>query len=127
MTTRVLPPDEWPRLAGTDLETVWPNLDPQQACVVVVEHEHQIVACVSVLRQIVLECLWVAPAYRAKATLAWRVLQRALQVGRGLGAKVVFTLPATDALLDQAVRLGGVRLPRVVVLPVGTTPRHATE
>lgn len=127
MTTRVLPPDEWPRLAGTDLETVWPNLDPHHACVVVVEQDQEIVACVSVLRQVVLECLWVAPSHRAKSRLGWRVLQRALQVGKWLGAKVVFTLPATDALMDQVLRLGGVRLPRVAVLPVGSAPRHATE
>lgn len=115
---RLLPPDEWPRLAGTDLESVWPHLDPTTARIVVVERQGRIIGAVSVLRQVVLECLWVAPEWRARSTVGGHVLRLALQVAKHWGVRMAFTLPATDGLMAQAVRCGGVRIPRVVVLPV---------
>ena len=43
MTTRILPPDEWPRLDGTYLEPLWRQLSPSRAMVFVVEKDGAII------------------------------------------------------------------------------------
>ena len=58
MTTRVLPPEEWNRLTGTQLETVVPIL-PSEAQVLVVESGDAIVACVALYPMWHLEGLWI--------------------------------------------------------------------
>lgn len=60
MTTRVLPPAEWPRLDGTLLETIWPTLNPAYAEVIVVERDGAIVGGVALLTTLHAECLFAA-------------------------------------------------------------------
>ena len=50
MTSRVLPPDEWPRLQGTEAETLWPHLSADNSRVLVVEQDGAIVGTWVVMR-----------------------------------------------------------------------------
>lgn len=122
--SRVLPPEEWPRLQGTDLETVWRNLNPADAYVFVVEDGDRIVATVAGLRYVVMECAWVHPEYRGRPGVTRRLLRGMYAVARRLGATRMMTLPANDAVQRIVEKLGGVRLPRVFVVPVSEGDRH---
>lgn len=74
ITSRVLPEDEWPRLAGTELETVWPHLDPSSACIRVVEDGGRIVGHAVLFSAWHLESAWIAPEYRRGVRVGRRLL-----------------------------------------------------
>lgn len=101
--SRLLPREEWPRLVGTEAETVWPYL-PETAQVLVVEHGPQIVGCWVLAPLFHVECLWIAPDHRKTASVArrlWREMRRLIQ---GLGIRSVVTSAlSTDVrqLLDH--------------------------
>ena len=72
MTTRILPPAEWPRLEGTLLEGVWPTLRPDYAEVIVVERDGAIVGGMVLLTTLHAECLFTDGAAVSRAL--WRAL-----------------------------------------------------
>ena len=73
MTGRLLPPEEWPRLAGTLLEGVWPSLKPDRDVVRVVEQDGEIIGCAALLALWHLEGAWIAPAHRKRAAVGRRL------------------------------------------------------
>ncbi len=112
MTTRELPPAEWARLAGTELETVWRGLPPSDARIVVVEDESgAIVGCWAALRVLHVEGVWIAPKHRGRAAVArrlWSGMGRALESFGAGGAWTAALAPALAALLGKrAVRVAG--------------------
>lgn len=111
MTTRILPPSEWPRLAGTELETVYPHMDPDQSDVVVVEQDGRIVACWALLRVYHVEGLWVAPEYRKRGRAGWRLLEAMRGLCRRVGARAVCTAACTPEVARLITQLRGVPLP----------------
>lgn len=111
MTTRLLEPSEWPRLAGTELETVWPHLDPLQAHIVVVEADGAIVGCWAAFRQIHVEGVWIAEAHRGKAGVARRLLAGMRRTARAMGARSVATAALTDDVRGILDGLGATKLP----------------
>ena len=120
MTSRILPVEEWPRLAGTELEAVWPVLDPQQAHIVVVEHDGAIVGCWAVIRYVHVEGVWIAPSYRKRGRVAAHLLRGMRSVARAMGAEAVWTAAVSDEVEGLIGHLGGVRLPADhYVMPVG--------
>lgn len=74
MLARLLPPEEWPRLAGTELETVWPHLDPEQGRIIVVEDADRIVGCWALFPVWHVEGVYIDPAYRKQGRVARRLL-----------------------------------------------------
>lgn len=79
MTTRVLPPEEWPRLQGTELETVWPTLPQDEARIVVVEDAGQIIGCWAAFRAVHVEGVWIHPDHRGKVGVRlWRAMRRVI-------------------------------------------------
>lgn len=111
MTTRLLPRDEWPKLAGTELEAVWPHL-PLGAHVVVVEEGEALVGCWALFPQVHAEGVWIAPSHRGKASVARRLLAGMRRTAQAMGAQSVATGALTDdvrRLLDglRAVKLPG--------------------
>jgi hypothetical protein len=80
MVARVLPPAEWSRLAGTELEGV---ALPSHAQVIVVEDDAgTIVGCWSCVPVVHVEGVWIAPAYRGTTTVArhlWRAMGQTLR------------------------------------------------
>lgn len=111
MTSRILPPEEWPRLAGTELETSWPHLDPANAQIVVVEHEGVIVACWALMRVVHVEGVWIAPAHRGTLGVVKRLLTVMRGCARAWGASYVWTGAITDDVRGLIGRLGGKPIP----------------
>ena len=69
LTRRVLPRDEYHRLAGTELASVAATL-PEGCQVLVVEDAGAIVACWALLSVLHVEGAWVAPSHRTTASRA---------------------------------------------------------
>lgn len=111
--TRTLPPDEWPKLEGTELELAWPHLDPTGAEVVVVEDDAGlIVGCWALVPYVHAEGVWVHPDHRRRGVVAGRLIQGLFRTARNAGARAVLTsaiTPDVEALLVD--HLHAVRLP----------------
>lgn len=112
MTTRVLPTDEWPSLAGTEAEAVWPHLVPNNTQVFVVEDEGRIVGCWIAMRVVHAECLWIAESHRAYGFAIGRRLWRSMrQQVREWGGSVFLTAALTDNVRALIARFGGRAVP----------------
>lgn len=112
MTTRVLPPSEWPRLAGTELEPLIDQMDPDQTEVVsVLDDDGRLVACWGLFRVYHVEGLWVHPDYRKRGKVGYRLIEAMWALCRRLGVKRVATGARTQDVRDMIDRLGGVPLP----------------
>lgn len=111
MTSRILPPEEWHRLARTELEQVWPVLDPLQAHIVVVEQGAQIVACWAAIRYVHVEGVWVHPDHRGKGRAAGHLVRQMRSLTSAMGAKAVWTAALTDQVRRLIAHFGGVKLP----------------
>ena len=111
MYLHFIPREEWPsKLAGTELETVWPHL-PEGARVVGVFDGELLVGCWAVFPIVHVEGLWVHPEYRKNPRVGRRLLFGMTQAALGMGARAVNTAAVTDdvaAMLDKA---GAVELP----------------
>lgn len=119
MTSRLLPRDEWARLAGTELETAWPVL-PSDAQIVVVEDEGAIVGCWAVIRYVHVEGLWIADAHRKRAGVGRRLLAGMLHAVRALGADRVITGAMGEDVRRLIAHAGGSLLPgEQYVMPIG--------
>ena len=111
LTTRVLPAEEWPRLAGTDLESLWPLMSPVFHRVIVAEDEGRIVGHCVVFTWVHLDGLWVDEARRGGGDVWRRLLHAVGAVGRQSGVKAMVAGSDTEAMRDYLARLGGERLP----------------
>lgn len=111
MTTRILPPAEYPRLVGTELETVWPVLPPS-ARVIVVEDEHgAIVGCWSLFLSVHAEGVWIAPGSRARGTVARRLLEGLAEQLEDIGADAFMTGAVDDGVRRLIQKLHGTPVP----------------
>lgn len=109
MTTRILPQHEWPKLMGTEAESVWPHLDPMKSHVVVVEDDGQIIACHVLMQVLHAECLWVHPDHRKPAVtrVLWNMVQRTAQ---RLGAKSIATAANDERVKRLLAYVGATKL-----------------
>lgn len=119
MTTRILPPDEYPRLNGTEAEQAWPLLT-DAARVVVVEHDGAIVGCHLLQPVLHAECLWIHPDYRKKASVArrlWMGVRKTVAEQFHVGW---FHTACASADVEQLLtHVGAVKLPDAYMVPVG--------
>lgn len=111
MTSRVLPPIEWPRLAGTDLGPVLESLTPETAEIVVVERDGAIVACWAVLTVTHLEGLWIDPACRGTASAARRLLNRTVETLLRRNVARVLTAASSDRVRALLTHIGATKIP----------------
>jgi hypothetical protein len=111
MTSRILPPEEWARLAACGIETA--NLDPERTMPIVVENdEADIVGCWLVMPVIHMEGLWIAPAYRQRTSVLRRLLQEMRQIVSGFfGVHVAWTAAQTPDVAAMIQAYGGAKLP----------------
>lgn len=118
MTTRVLRPEEYWRLAGTEAAALGRFLT-DAARVVVVEDHGAIVGC-HVLQPILhAEGLWIAPEYRKKVAVGrrlWSGVQR--EVREHFGVKWFATGCASETVKRFLDRLGAKKLPDHYMVPV---------
>lgn len=111
MTTRVLPPDEWHRLVGTEAEAVWPLVDASTTQVLVVEQDGAIVGSWLAMRVLHVECLWIAPEHRKAGSVGRRLLAGMTRLLRDLGAKAAMTCAMTDDVRRLIEHRGGTKVP----------------
>lgn len=124
MKARVLPPEEWARLAGTEAETMYPHMNPEHTRVLVVEDASgEIVATWSLVRVVHAEFLWCAPKHRGSFGVAARLLRLMGETAAAWNVSAVFTGAKSDHVEDLIRRFGGEELPfKSFVLPV----KHAS-
>lgn len=122
MTSRVLPQAEWDRLAGTEVAPIVAGLDPENTQVLVIEQDGQIVGTWAIVRLVHVECVWVHPDHRGKASVAARLLAGMRVLARRWGATGVWTgavSPDVEALIEK---LGGLPVPGAqFVIPLGVS------
>jgi N-acetylglutamate synthase-like GNAT family acetyltransferase len=111
VTSRILPPAEWPRLAGTEAEALWPHLDPANAQVLVVEQDGEIVGTWTLLRIVHVECVWIREDCRGRFGVVKRLLSGMRAAARQWGARTVLTASLTDQVRSLVTSLGGQPLP----------------
>lgn len=110
MTRRLLPREEWHRLAGTELEAVTPYL-PAHARVLVVEDGDQIVGCWAFVSLVHAEGVWTAADHRGKSTVARHLLAGMREIVRDMGAEGVITAAMNDTVRGFCAALGAIELP----------------
>ena len=110
MTSRLLPIEEWPKLAATEARTVWSSF-PEQTRVVVVEDAGQIVGCHVLVAVLHAECLWIHPAHRGKTSVArrlWAAVKR--EARETFGASWLMTGALTDDVRELLEHVGAVKV-----------------
>lgn len=127
MTSRLLPPEEWPRLAGTLLERSWPQFDPAMTRVVVVEDGEAIVGCVAMFPVWHVEGAWISPAYRTHVAVLRRGLRALRHLLTGLGVREVLAMATSGGGRRLCERFGSaLRLDceHFAITPKGSTWEH---
>lgn len=123
--TRILPPDEWPKLAGTDLQAIWPRLNSAEAHVIVVEQGPTIVAHWLVLPVYHVECLWIHPDHQKRASVARRLWIGMRRLLADLGRSRVMTAAVSDDVRGLLAHVGAEPVPGDhYMLTVEETPCH---
>ena len=117
-TVRTLPPEEWHRLAGTELGSVI-HLLPPTAHVVVVEQDGVIIGCWSLTPLWHAEGVWIHPDHRQSPGVAMRLLRWLYATAKAEGASAVLTGSLSATVSGYLERLGGTVTPgQTYVLPV---------
>ena len=120
MTTRILPHEEWDRLAATEFHAFRPYASEQDTRVVVVEDGPTIVGCWVVVRITHVEGLWIHPAYRGRIGVARRLLATTVATARQWADRWVMTGAQTPEIARMLRRFGAVQIPiETFVLPIG--------
>lgn len=120
MTSRILPPAEWARLAGTEAGEIAPRLPRDSASILVVEEDGAIVATWALITMVHAEGLWIAPSHRGRFGVVKRLLSGMRAMAHSLGAPAVQTAAISTEVADFIRRLGGSPLPgQAFVLPMG--------
>lgn len=111
VTRRLLPPDEWPRLADTELGPTWHLLEPDAARILVVEQDGAIVGCWAFLNVLHAEGVWVHPAHRGGSSVARHLLRGLYEIAATTGAKAVWTGSVSDQIDGLLEGLGAQEVP----------------
>jgi hypothetical protein len=110
-STRILPVDEWPRLAGTSVGQVWPYLRPMRNTVVVVEHDGEIVGSLVLMQTLHAEFLEIAPDYRGHVAVARKLRAGMTAEAERLGYPTVLASAISDEMRGILAGLGASQLP----------------
>lgn len=110
MTSRLLPPEEWHRLAQAGLETVWAQL-PDTTRVIVVEDEGRIVGCVTGMLILHAEGLWIAPEYRKRVSVWRRLIAGFWSLAAGYGCAGAWAASVSEDMTRVLQKMGAQRLP----------------
>ncbi len=111
MTCRMLPVDEWPKLAHTEAAEVYPHLQPERTSIIVVEEAGEIVGSWILMNVLHAECLWIAPAHRGKSAVARRLWTAMQREARAQGVAVVATAALSDDVRHLLDHVGAEPLP----------------
>jgi hypothetical protein len=124
MIARVLPPEEWPRLAGTEAEHVWPVLNPENAEIRVVEEDGEIVGVWCGLRMMHAECFWIAPKYRGSYRVIKGLWNGLCETAKRWGVSRMETASMDPHVSDMIQRWGGERVTwEAFIVPIAREKR----
>lgn len=73
MTTRLLPPEEWARLAETEGGEVWRLFDQESTKILVVERDGRIIGRLAVLTIQHADFFWIDSVSRDKTSVCWQL------------------------------------------------------
>jgi len=120
MIARLLPPEEWTRLAGTEAEEFVPYLKQDAAKVIVVEQDGAIIAC-QVLQPILhAEGIWIHPDHRKRSSAGRRLWDMVKSTAREhFGVQWMATGCASADVERLLAHVGAVKLPDHYMIPVG--------
>ena len=110
-TTRLLPESEWGRLVGTEVESLLPGLDAKRTAVIAVEREGEIVGTCVLLLMAHVECLWIAPDYRKRASVLSRLISATRDVLTGWRSPCPLTAAISPEMVTMIEKLGGIPVP----------------
>jgi len=111
MTTRILPPAEWHKLAGTELAYLATLRDGPCRVVVVEDPDGTIVACWGLMTVVHAEGFWVAPDHRGKAGIMRTLLRQASAEAKAMGANVVWTCSMSEQVTRLLSHAGASQVP----------------
>ena len=111
LTDRILPPDEWSKLADTELGAACQLWRPEDAAIVVVEDDGAIVATWALCRFWHVEGVWVAPSHRKRPGVVRRLLVAMFSLARRFGVKAAITGAVTDEVRKLLSHLDAEQLP----------------
>ncbi len=121
MLSRLLPPEEWHRLEGTEAGSAWRYFNPDNTRILVIEEGGEIVATWTMLRVVHAECLWVRPSHKGAFGVAMRLFRGMRRLATEWGARAVVTGSVSPEVTDLIRRFGGEPMPcESFVLPVAT-------
>ncbi len=124
MTTRILPREEWAaKLAGTELEAIWPVL-PDGAQVIVVEDGDKVAGSWAIYQQTHVEGCSIAEEYRKGPVVARRLMVGMINTALAMGAATVQTAAVSSEVVDLLAKIGATELPgRHFVMRINDTGR----
>lgn len=105
MTTRILPREEYPRLAGTLLEKAWPYFN-EQARVIVVERDGRIVRCAALFPEWRLDGVWTAESEKKSVGSGRRLLRTLRELARAMWIPEVVMMARSDEGRSICERVG---------------------
>lgn len=109
MMARILPREEWPRLAVTGLVPIFPDFPPEDVKAVVVEEDGQIVAATVVVRVVHLESLWIKE--EAGAGVSRALIRAVVDASKEWAPRIVMAQTRFEDVSKMLARLGGAFLP----------------
>lgn len=119
MQTRILPREEWPRLAHLDIGPALARADDQAVTVMVVEDGDGIIVGAWTLLLIAhVEGLWIAPDHRKRGRVLLRLWNRLLDVAQARRIRSVWTGSASDEVTALLTARDAVALPPMYALPL---------
>ena len=121
MTTRILPPNEYPKLIGTELGIlVESDRMPANTEVLVVEDGEKIVGCWSLMMFSHCEGIWIHPDYRLKPSVTRRLWTGMQDLARMHGVTRILTGCLQRNIQRLLERAGAVQIPGLTyAIPVG--------
>lgn len=111
MTSRILPPDEWHKLDGTEAGLIRAALIPDRTRVLVVEDHGAIVGTWVLMDVVHAECLWIAPAFRKRTSVQRRLWTAMQRTARALGVRAVATAAVSDDVRNLLEHVGATKVP----------------
>lgn len=111
LTERILPSEEWARLADTSLGPYWPALDPRQVTVIVIERDGEIQGCCALMRAVHAEFLWIAPSARGRVAVMRRLRRRVIAEAATFGLPTLLMSACSSLMVGIIRKLGASPLP----------------
>jgi hypothetical protein len=122
--TRILPVEEWSRLAGTELDGIETRLRGDQAVVMVDEAEDGTLrGCWAALWVLHVEGLWVSPTHRGRGAVLRRLLVALDETTRQVGVSAVVAGVADETMAALVAHAGATALGPMQAIPVPMVTR----